>query len=169
MQQNKPHRTYTEAQLLQRMAALCSRSEHCEADIVAKLQAAEASPEAISRIMARLIDEHFIDNSRYAHAFVREKSEYSGWGRRKIEFALRRKGIAQHLISDALEQLDSSSSEQQLRQLLTQKSRSVSAPSPYQRRCKLIRFALSRGFDMDLILKCLPSDNGSSDEPDFFD
>lgn len=163
MQKDKPHRTYTEAQLLQRMAALCSRSEHCEADIVAKLQAAEATPEAISRIMARLQSEHFVDNSRYAHAFVREKSEYAGWGRRKIEFALRRKQLPDSIIAEAISSLDGDATEQQLRQLIAQKNRSVSASSPYQRRCKLIRFALSRGFDMDLILKYLPDDAAEGD------
>lgn len=163
MQRNKPKRTYTEAQLLQRMAALCSRAEYCEADIVAKLQAADASEEAISRIMARLIGEHFIDNHRYALAFVHDKSEFSGWGRRKIEFALHRKGIEQSIISEALDTLNNSATEEQLRQLLKQKNKSINAPNAYTRRGKLIRFALSRGFDMAIIQKCLPD----SDEEAF--
>lgn len=156
MPTDKPKRQPTEAQMLGRMASLCSRSEHCESDIVARLAAAGLPEEARGRIMARLVGEHFIDDARFARAFVREKSEFAGWGRRKIEMALRQKGVAERYWADAFGQLDSSESELRLRRLIAQKSRTVKAPDDYTRRGKLIRFALSRGFDMELILKCLP-------------
>jgi len=163
MPTDKPRREYTEAQMLSRMAALCSRSERCEADIVAKLRAMGAGEEAVASIIARLRQEHFIDDGRYARAFVRERSEYAGWGRRKIEFALRRKGIEQSAIEAAIDELNSTETEEKLRSLLAQKNRSTKAPDAYSRRGKLIRFALSRGFDMDLILKCLPNEEALTD------
>jgi len=142
--------------MLRRMASLCSRSEHSESDIEARLRSAGLTAEAQARVMARLIEEHFVDNARFARAFVREKSEFAGWGRRKIELGLLRHGIDEAYWSDAFSTLDIAESESRLRRLLAQKNRTVKASDDYTRRGKLIRFALSRGFDMDLILKCLP-------------
>lgn len=147
----------TEAQMLARMARLCSRAEHSEADIEQRLRRSGIGDDAVACIMARLLDEHYIDNSRFARAYVHEKAEFSGWGRRKIELGLRQKGVPQSLWAEAFAQLDNMKADDNLRQMLASKNRTVRATDNYTRRGKLIRFALSRGFEMSQILRCLPA------------
>ena len=83
----------TPPEALHRAAALCSSAEHCTADIREKL-ARWGVTEADSRtIIDRLVQERFIDEQRYAVAFVKDKFRFSGWGRIKMRYALQQKRI----------------------------------------------------------------------------
>ena len=51
-----------------------------------------------------------------------------------------------------------------LRPLLRDKERHLRAATPYERRMKLMRFAMQRGFTMDAIRECMDTDNIDDDE-----
>ena len=97
-----------------------------------------------------MLKDRFIDDSRYADAYVREKSRLSGWGARKIAVQLRQKGISKDIIADALKQLDSDVELPRLVEKLRRKVRTTKYSSDYELRGKLLRYALSLGFDYDL-------------------
>lgn len=148
----------TYEQALNRLAAYCSRAERCRADIRKKCQAWELPDEEQARLIARLEKERFLDEARYARAFVNDKSQYSRWGANKIRYALKLKGIPSLAIDEALSGIDREASREQLKQLLQQKQRTVKGKDAYEIRQKLIRFALGRGFPLDDILRELPLD-----------
>ena len=135
----------TEEQIYSRMMALCSRREYCKSDIVAKIAALSDSVDADSMI-GRLCEERFIDESRYAEAFVRDKSRLQGWGEMKIRYALQRKGLDKATIAEALEQLDGTEQMERLAKLMKAKAQSLKTSTPEEKRTKLMRFAVSRGF-----------------------
>ena len=137
------------------MMALCSRREYCSKEIERKLAVRDLSDEQRERILVRLQKEKFLDDGRYAEFFVNDKSRISGWGRRKIAYALSAKGISQNLIESALEGMDSESNAMTLERVLKAKSRSLKESDPVKRREKLVRFALGRGFDYAEILDVL--------------
>lgn len=89
----------------------------------------------------------FVDDLRYASAFAREKSSLSGWGVQKISFALTGKGIDRQTIAEALEDIDTDAAANKLDSVLAAKLRTLS--SDPQRRVKLLRFALGRGYGYD--------------------
>ena len=68
------------------------------------------------------------------------------------------KRISRETINRVLEEVEPANYEETLRHLIEAKSRSVKAETDYERRTKLIRFALSRGFTMDVVLKVLGDD-----------
>lgn len=135
----------TEEQIYSRMMALCSRREYCKSDIAAKIAALSDSVDADSMI-GRLCEERFIDESRYAEAFVRDKSRLQGWGEMKIRYALQRKGLDKATIAEALEQLDGTEQMERLAKLMKAKAQSLKTSTPEEKRTKLMRFAVSRGF-----------------------
>ena len=90
--------------LYRRASAYCARRETCRGDLEKKFRAAEIEPDLIDRVLDRLEQEKFIDEQRYAHAFVHDKAAFARWGRLKIRNALRLKGIDKHLIDIALEE-----------------------------------------------------------------
>lgn len=102
-----------------------------------------------SAIVEALIADGYANDLRYAGAFVREKSAITGWGPHKIRMALRAKGIADDLISQALETVEPDKADAKLERLLLNKSRSLEGDP--QARLKLIRYALSRGYDWDSV------------------
>lgn len=142
---------YTEQEAYLKLSALCASAEYCEYDLRKKMRNWEVvSPDSI---FTRLRKERFIDDERYARAFVRDKFRYSHWGRVRISQELRMRKIDSSIIDDALTEIPEEDNLDTLRNLINNKRKSVKGKSDYEIRCKLIRFALGRGFQMDDILK----------------
>ena len=124
------------------------------------------SDEAQARVMQRLVSERYVDDERYARAFVRDKIRYNKWGRRKVEQALWMKHIDDDIRSRALSEVDDEEYLSVLRPLLKQKRRSIKAASDYELNQKLVKFALGRGFTFDIIRQCIDGDVDEVDEED---
>jgi regulatory protein len=151
---NQQKKTITEQQALQKLAALCARGEHCQYDLTEKLRRWGVDDEAQARIMAKLVDGHYVDDERYARAFVSDKVRFAKWGRRKVEQALWQKHISEDISHRVLDEVAEENYSETLRQLLAQKRKTIKAASDYELNQKLIRFALSRGFTYDIISEC---------------
>ena len=114
-----------------------------------------------NRIIDRLIKERYVDDERYARAFVKDKIRYNKWGRRKVQQALWQKHIDAEIQQRVLDEIDEKEYLDILRPLLKQKRKNIRAASDYELNQKLARFALSRGFTFDLIRQCLDVDDES--------
>lgn len=145
----------TEQEAYLSLAALCAQAEHCQWEMLEKMRRWELSDEAQARVMERLMKERYVDDERYARAFVKEKVRYNKWGRRKVEQALWQKHIGDSVRQQVLDEVDDDEYISILRPLLQQKRRSTKAASDYELNQKLIRFAVSRGFTMDIIKQCI--------------
>lgn len=146
-----------EQQALLRAQNLCSRSEHCEHDIIILLTRWGIPPSAHTRIIRNLRQHRFIDDSRYASAFARDKARFNKWGPLKINAALRAKHIPDDAIRQALESLDHELSAQSLSRLLQHKIKQLRTSDRNLRQQKLLRFALSRGFTLQQAYSALQS------------
>lgn len=148
------------------LAQLCARAEHCQHELIEKMRRWEMSDEAQARVMQRLVSERYVDDERYARAFVRDKIRYNKWGRRKVEQALWMKHIDDDIRSRVLSEVDDEEYLSVLRPLLKQKRRSIKASSDYELNQKLVKFALGRGFTFDIIRQCIDGDVDEVDEED---
>ena len=143
-----------EKKVLERLQRQCSKAEYCSSDVRRKaLKAMEGDSEAASRIVEALVRERFVDDGRYAAAFSREKSSLQGWGTVKIRFMLRSKGIPDEIISAALEEIDPGKAERKLDKLVSDKARLLDGDP--QKRLKLLKFALGRGYSYDEVEKAI--------------
>lgn len=130
--------------------AQCAKREYCAGDIRRKaLEKLEWNREAAEEVVASLVADKFVDDARYASAFAREKSSLQGWGPVKIRFQLRAKGISEADISAALEEIDAEKASARFEKLLANKWHSLQDDP--QGRLKLIKFALSRGYEYEEI------------------
>lgn len=137
------------------LAALCAQAEHCQWEMTEKMRRWELSDEAQARVMERLTRERYVDDERYARAFVNDKVRYNKWGRRKVEQALWAKHINEDIRQRVLDEVTDEEYLRVLRPLLQQKRRTTKAPDEYTLNRKLVQFALSRGFTFDIIRQCL--------------
>lgn len=159
---------------LSRAMALCSRSEQAAADIRKKMSAWGASPVVAEKVIARLTADGFIDEYRYAHAFVHDKFKFNGWGRRKIENALRMKHISANAIDEAFLEIDAGEYSSSAESVIRAKYKSLcgKGKDTWTLRASLLRFAASRGFELDMasriISEILKSDytNNGDEFPD---
>lgn len=145
----------SEKEALYKAAAYCSASEHCCSEVAEKLKGWGMDVEASKRIIAHLIQEKYIDERRYCRFFVNDKLRYNKWGRNKILQALRQKRIPQEVLASAFDNIEEQEYQGILKELLLRKRKSVKAKNDYELNGKLVRFALGRGFEMELIQRCI--------------
>ena len=148
----------TEQEAYLQLAALCAQAEHCRQEMLDKMKRWGLDEGVKDRIISRLVKERFVDDERYARAFVKDKVRYNKWGRRKIQQALWMKRIEEHIQQQVLDEIEEREYLEVLRPLLKQKRKSVKAQNDYELNQKLIRFALGRGFTFDVIRQCINVD-----------
>ena len=155
----------TEQEAFLQLAGICAQSEHCEQEMRDKMKRWELDEAVQNRLIERLTQDRYIDQERYARAFVNDKIRYNKWGRRKVQQALWQKRIDNDVQQRVLDEIDDSEYLAVLRPLLKQKRKSIRAANAYEENQKLVRFALGRGFTFDIIRQCLDVD----DEMEEFD
>jgi regulatory protein len=136
---------------LSKAMSQCSKRELCCSEIETRLEAWGVSAPEIMKITDTLISENFLNEERYAAAFVRDKFNYNKWGKIKIASHLRVKKIPSAIISLSLELIDNEAYINTLKTLIESHRRSVKAKNQYDLKAKLLRFGLSRGFESSLL------------------
>jgi regulatory protein len=140
---------------LDKAMAQCSRREFCCDDIRNKLSLWGIENNDAEKIIGILIKENFINESRYATAFVRDKFKYNKWGKVKIAAHLRVKKLPPDIISSALDSIDNEQYTKLLRELIGAHRKSVKAKNQYDLKAKLLRYGLSKGFESSLLYDLL--------------
>ena len=148
----------SEQEALLRLTSLCSTAEHCSHEMLEKMRRWEIDEDTQARILEYLVKEKYIDDERYARFFAKDKIRYNKWGRRKVEQAMWQKHIDADIQQRVLDEIDDDEYLLILRPLLKCKRRAVKAANNYEMNMKLIRFAMGRGFTMDIIRQCLDND-----------
>ena len=143
--------TYLFKTSLNRAMALCAGREYCSDDIRSKLGSWVIRSDDAGKIMEILVKEKFLDDRRYAEAFVKDKYRQNKWGRLKIASMLRMKNIPGDIINLALQAIDEDEYRQTVREIVMSHRKSVKAKNNYDLKGKLMRFGLSKGFESNLL------------------
>ncbi len=143
----------TYEQALSRAAALCSGSEHCSSEIRKKLLLWGLSPTQSEKAITFLNEEKYIDSQRFCRAYCLDKFRYNHWGRIKISQMLRLLEMDSTDINEGLDAIPEEEYQEVLQHILEQKNKQLRDSDPYIRKGKLVRHALSRGFETHLILE----------------
>ena len=133
----------------------CSRREYCRYDILRKLLGWGVEKSDSEKIINILIKENFINESRYATAFVRDKFKYNKWGKVKISTQLHAKHVPPSIIDSSLDSIDNEAYLDLLKKLITDHIKSVKAKNQYELKAKLLRYGLSKGFESTLLYDIL--------------
>lgn len=153
---------------LAKAAHLCAQGEKSPKEIFDKLITWGVSEPDAEQIVCRLREEKYIDEERYAHAFVHDKFVYEHWGKVKISYALRQKGISESLISNTLDDVISDEDYvQSLSDLLASRMRGMSLPLSVNDRAKLYRFAMQRGYDSQTFSSAVKNVGDSFDDLEY--
>lgn len=139
-------------QALGRAARLCSGSEHCSSQIREKLLSWGVSADVAEGIIGYLIKEKYIDDARFSRAYCHDKFCYSHWGRVKITQMLRHMHLTDEEIAEGLETIPEDAYTQAIADAVRQKDRTLHDTDTYQRKGKLVRHLLSRGFEMGPVI-----------------
>ncbi len=137
--------------VLEKVKKICSKQERCICEIRKKLQTWNVSDKDIERVINVLLKENFIDEKRYASFFASDKLRFNKWGKQKIAYALKLKGIGQKAINDALNDLDDNEYREMVMGELKKKDGQMHCANKLKRRERIFRFACNRGYEHDYI------------------
>ena len=145
----------TEGEAFDRMAAYCASAEHCRSEVAEKMQRWGVDYGVVEHVVERLVCEKYIDEERYCRAFVNDKFKFDKWGKRKIAQELHMKKIPSDVAWRHLNGIDDEEYLATLNGLIAKKRKSIHADNEYLQAQKLIRYAVSRGFELKDIRRCM--------------
>jgi regulatory protein len=140
---------------LDKMQKYCAMQERCQSEIRSKLIEIKIYGEDLESIIAELITDNFLSEERYAKAFVRGKFRMNQWGKTKIKQALQLKKISPYCIKKGMEEITDEAYIETLKELLEKKKNILRETDSFQRNQKLLQYAISKGFESELIQKYL--------------
>ena len=147
----------TTEEAIERMKKYCADAERSTHDVKTKLAQLNIPDHDMQQIIRVLHDEKFIDDARYANAYTSEKLNLDLWGKAKITDALRKKNIDESIINQALENINDREYMEKLHLVLQKKYRDVKTGNAPDDAKRVMMFAMSRGFEEELITDWLES------------
>ena len=142
----------------------CSGAEHCCLEVRQMLERRKAESTDIERIIKFLIKEGYIDESRYAAAFVHDKVRFAKWGRAKIAQALWQKRIPAGMADAALASIDEDEYMAALKDVVASRYRQTKGATEYERKIKTMKSVCSRGYEPALVRRVLSVSDTSDTE-----
>ena len=140
---------------LQKAQNLCSKKEICCYDIRIKQKKWELSNQDISLIITQLVENNFIDETRYSEAYANDKFRFNKWGKIKIQYELKKRNISSSNINNALNKIDEKEYITTLKELLQKKSAELKNIDKFQKKQKLLRFVLNKGYEPEIVYKII--------------
>ena len=133
-----------------------AKREYCERELWQKLTARGGDPESVREALSALKEKGYLDDYRYATAFVRDRREFRPCGAAMIRKELSAKGVAAEIIETAIEEeYDEERQRETLRTLLLKAAANApqnNAEEMLKYRNKIIRRMLSKGFPQSMVL-----------------
>ncbi|WP_295768639.1 regulatory protein RecX [uncultured Mucilaginibacter sp.] len=151
MDEPKKQRVTDEKTGLAKAEHYCAYQERSQQEVRNKLYDLGLYPDAVERIISRLIEDNFLNEQRFAQAYVQGKFNQKAWGRIKIKQGLKLKRVPDKLIAKALLSINPDDYMAALNDLIEKKARQTNEKDTFKRRYKLMQYAMSRGFEADLI------------------
>ena len=139
---------YSIDEVKQKMARYCAYQERSHYQVEKKLREMGMIPEAVDAVMLFLIKENFLNEERFAHAYVRGKFYQKQWGKQKIIQGLKQHQIHLNLITKALSEIDETDYQKTIKNLIEKKSRQLPDKS-YQNKQKISRYLMQKGYKYD--------------------
>jgi regulatory protein len=148
---------HTPEQALIKIRDWCAYQERCQQEARDKLYDYGLKTDEVENMIAQLVNENFINEERFAIAFAGGKFRIKKWGKVKIKQELKAKHISDYCIKKGLAIIDSTEYINTLKKVLALKAKSITEKNFLKKKQKLVRYALSKGYEQDLIFDVLKS------------
>lgn len=142
-------------ELLIKAERYCAYQERCSYEVKQKMKELGADENEIGKIISSLQEDDFQNDERFARLFTSGKFRIKRWGKNKIRAELRMRHIPDALIKKGLDSINEDDYLKTLKDLAKKKEREVKSKNPKDKNQKIGMFLLSKGFESELIWKCI--------------
>ncbi len=144
-------KSLTPEQAFQKIKQFCAYQERCHREVTEKLYGYGLYKKDVEIILTNLIEENYLNEERFAIAFAGGKFRIKQWGRVKIQYDLKQKGVSSFCITLALKEIDEGTYLLTLQSVATKKWDSLKGEQHLSRRAKTTAYLLQKGFEQHLI------------------
>ncbi|ULQ55622.1 RecX family transcriptional regulator [Flavihumibacter rivuli] len=147
-------RTYTPEQALQKARHYCAYQERCHQEVKEKLYGYGLRKQETEQLIARLIEEDYLNEERYALAFAGGKSRIKNWGRGRISMELKQRQVSEYCIRKALASIPEEDYLTRLDKLAESKWESLAGEEDRMARLRKFQdYLLRKGYEWELVQK----------------
>lgn len=142
---------YTILEAKQKIESYCAYQERCDQEVRLKLKSWNLYLEDVDILISDLITNNFLNEERFAEAYVSGKFRIKKWGRIKIKQHLKQKNISAYSIKKAINTIDEDDYLKTIKDLLESKSRLITTKNKWDKLNKLKRYLASKGYESELV------------------
>ena len=141
--------------VMKRAASFCAESERNVAEVERKLRKWGVDDDDIDSIIDRLKSDDFLNEERYCKAYINDRFRLNHWGKVKIVYELKKRGLDKEYIDAALADIDDDEYIEVLKEVVEAKRQNLKDTDTYSASAKILRYALTRGFESDIVSKVI--------------
>ena len=141
-----------DSKVLNQLARYCAYQERCISEIKQKMKDLLVGESDQPTYLAWLSENNYLNEARFVELYVRRKLNQKHWGRNKIMFELKKRGIPDSILSNAWNDIDEADYISQLTKILHKKKAELKTGTSQQKYQKCYAFALSKGYESSLIV-----------------
>ncbi|HMO62346.1 MAG TPA: regulatory protein RecX [Ferruginibacter sp.] len=142
----------TPGQALLKVKQFCAWQERCHSEVAQKLYDFGLTTDEAAEAISKLIEENYLNEERFAIQYAGGKFRIKQWGRVKISFELKRKGVSSYCIKKALHAIDETAYACCFEKLVQQKKDALNGErNVFIKKRKLRDFLLAKGFEQALV------------------
>ncbi|WP_250433412.1 regulatory protein RecX [Hanstruepera flava] len=145
------HKTYTLDEAKRALENYCAYQERCHQDVCKKLRSMNMISDAIDLVVVHLIDNDFLNETRFARSYTRGKFRVKKWGRKRIELELKKRDISVYNIKEAFKEISDTDYLQTFHELAEKKWQNINESNLYKKKKKLADYLLYRGWESHLV------------------
>ena len=142
-----PTKSYTVDQALAKLQRYCSYQERCHMEVRQKLKQMRMIPDAVEHIISKLIEDDYLNETRFAKTYVSGKFKIKHWGRDRLVRELKQRGISKYNINYALAEIDEAEYTEVFNALAEKKLVSLQGLPKMKKKRKLADYLLYRGWE----------------------
>jgi len=120
-------------QAFQKIRHFCAYQERCHQEVKEKLYSFGLHKQETEDLVSQLIEENYLDEERFAYQFAGGKFRMKQWGRKKIEYELRKRQVSSYCIGKALAQITEADYRESLEKLAAEKYKTVEGEGSFWR------------------------------------
>ena len=129
----------------------CSYQDRCHNEVEKKLKSFDVISEVKEQIIFNLINENYLNETRFCKSFVRGKFKIKNWGKRKITIELKSRKISSYNINEGVKEINEIDYLNKLENLFNKKLASLDHLSLINKKKKILSFLLYKGWETNLI------------------
>ena len=139
---------------IKKLEKYCSLSERCRFDVRKKLNNLKIYVNQ-NQIIDHLIEKNYINEERYALLYCKSKFNLKKWGKIKIAYQLKKKGIPENIINSSLNTITKENYLKLIKRLINKKSELIDEKNIYKKNTKIARYLYQKGYEIDLVWKII--------------